>query len=152
MILSIIAGQCSNGLYLEVGLDQFETRIKYIIPLFTLIISLYIYKTCGQFAFHFEQKTGEVSLLLRRAREEEKMLRKSFVNVCGQHFLLTLFPELQDRVPDITVSVGTNGGINLLIYSQICVSTHFAFAFCSNNFFQFQPPDLPMLMLLNQMC
>ena len=120
MILSIIAGQCSNGLYLEVGLDQFETIIKYIIP---LIISLYIYKTCGQFAFHFEQKTGEVSLLLRRAREEEKMLRKSFVNICGQHFLLTLFPELQDRVPDITVSVDTNGGINLLIYSQIL---HFA--------------------------
>ncbi len=49
------------------------------------------------------QKTGEVSLLLRRAREEEKLLRRSFTKEHGHHFILTLFPELQDRVPNITV-------------------------------------------------
>ncbi len=41
---------------------------------------------------------------LQRAREEEKRLRKSFYSNHGVHFVTTLFPELQDRVPDITVS------------------------------------------------
>ena len=42
---------------------------------------------------------------LQKAREEEKRLRKSFHSSHGVHFVTTLFPELQDRVPDITVSV-----------------------------------------------
>lgn len=41
---------------------------------------------------------------LQRAREEEKKLRKLFQSSHGQHFVTTLFPELQDRVPEITVS------------------------------------------------
>lgn len=40
---------------------------------------------------------------LHRAREEEKKLRKSFQSSHGVHFVTSLFPELQDRVPDITV-------------------------------------------------
>ena len=51
------------------------------------------------------QKTGEVSSLLKRARQEEKLQRKTFFENFGQHFILTLFPELQDRVPTFTVSL-----------------------------------------------
>lgn len=45
-----------------------------------------------------------MGMFLRRVREEEKHLRKSFVSSHGQHFIATLFPELMERVPDISVS------------------------------------------------
>jgi DNA-binding transcriptional LysR family regulator len=42
---------------------------------------------------------------LHRARQEEKRLRRSFQSSSGSHFVTTLFPELQDRLPDITVII-----------------------------------------------
>ena len=52
----------------------------------------------------FCQRAEEVSVLLKQAREEEKQLRRSFVSDYGQHFIATLFPELVERVPDVSVS------------------------------------------------
>jgi len=46
----------------------------------------------------------ETSARLQKAREEEKDLRKKFASQHGMHFVTSLFPELQDRVPDISVS------------------------------------------------
>ena len=43
-------------------------------------------------------------MFLKQAREEEKQLRRSFVSNYGQHFIATLFPELVERVPDVSVS------------------------------------------------
>ena len=71
------------------------------------------------FLFHVKQKTGEVSSLLKRARQEEKLQRKTFFENFGQHFILTLFPELQDRVPDITVSCLSNI-IELIHGCRVC--------------------------------
>ena len=45
-----------------------------------------------------------MSVFLKQAREEEKQLRRSFVSNYGQHFIATLFPELVERVPDVSVS------------------------------------------------
>ena len=50
------------------------------------------------------QRAEEVSVFLKQAREEEKQLRRSFVSNYGQHFIATLFPELVERVPDVSVS------------------------------------------------
>ena len=52
----------------------------------------------------FCQRAEEVSVFLKQAREEEKQLRRSFVSDYGQHFIATLFPELVERVPDVSVS------------------------------------------------
>lgn len=64
-------------------------------------------KTMGRMKlilFLFLQVMDETSSCLRKARDEEKRLRKSFHSSHGLHFVTTLFPELQERVPDITVS------------------------------------------------
>ncbi len=45
-----------------------------------------------------------MSIFLKQAREEEKQLRRSFVSDYGRHFIATLFPELVERVPDVSVS------------------------------------------------
>ena len=50
------------------------------------------------------QRAEEVGVFLKQAREEEKQLRRSFVSNYGQHFISTLFPELVERVPDVSVS------------------------------------------------
>ena len=54
------------------------------------------------------QRAEEVSIFLKQAREEEKQLRRSFVSNYGQHFISTLFPELVERVPDVSVSCPLN--------------------------------------------
>lgn len=54
-------------------------------------------------------------MCLRQAREEEKQLRRSFVSNYGHHFISTLFPELMQRVPDISVSQPEDS-VNLMLY------------------------------------
>ena len=46
---------------------------------------------------------SETSSCLQKSRDEEKQLRKNFQSNYGVHFVTTLFPELQDRVPDVSV-------------------------------------------------
>ena len=51
------------------------------------------------------QKAAALSSALSRAREEERGRRRTFLASYGQHFVTTLFPELQAKTPELTVSV-----------------------------------------------
>ena len=67
--------------------------------------------------FFLFQVMSETSYRLHKAREEEKKLRKDFQSCHGNHFVTTLFPELQDRVIDISVNLLGGRGAEFLISS-----------------------------------